>query len=169
MNLPIVQALSKKFFPAELNSELENDTDNQSLLRTIRISRNLFSLTERLPKSKYRGRSNDLQRNNSVDSHLGVRHALTHNGSAANLNNKLKQMGVNSQMDMNDSIEGTNSPGKLHRCGTLYSRKEVAFYFYPKVVSESRACVLLININLEQKKFLKSHLTLMKTYSLGSS
>ena len=90
LNLPIVQALSKKFFPAELNSELEND-DNQSLLRTIRISRNLFSLTERLPKSKYRGRSNDLQRNNSVDSHVG-RHALTLNGSgsAANINNKLK-------------------------------------------------------------------------------
>ena len=84
-----MQALSKKFFPAELNSELEND-DNQSLLRTIRISRNLFSLTERLPKSKYRGRSNDLQRNNSVDSHIGGRHALTLNGSqhasATNIN-----------------------------------------------------------------------------------
>jgi len=26
--LPIVQALSKKFFPAELNSELENEGDN---------------------------------------------------------------------------------------------------------------------------------------------
>ena len=110
LNLPIVQALSKKFFPAELNNELEND-DNQSLLRTIRISRNLFSLTERLPKNKYRGRSNDLPRNNSVDSHIGGRHALTLNGSAGNINNKLKQMGVNSQMDMHDSIDN-GSPGK---------------------------------------------------------
>ena len=110
LNLPIVQALSKKFFPAELNSELDND-ENQSLLRTIRISRNLFSLTERLPKSKYRGRSNDLQRNNSVDSHIGGRHALTLNGSAGSINNKLKQMGVNSQMDMHDSMDGSQ-PGK---------------------------------------------------------
>ena len=108
-----MQALSKKFFPAELNSELEQD-DNQSLLRTIRISRNLFSLTERLPKSKYRGRSNDLPRNNSVDSHVGGRHALTLNGSAGNINNKLKQMGVNSQMDMHDSIDN-GSPGKCFR------------------------------------------------------
>ena len=112
LNLPIVQALSKKFFPAELNSELEND-DQQSLLRTIRISRNLFSLTERLPKSKYRGRSNDLPRNNSVDSHgPRMQHAITLNGSAGNINNKLKQMGVNSQMDMQDSMDG-GSPGKL--------------------------------------------------------
>ena len=41
------------------------------MLKTIRISRNLFSLTERLPKSKYRGKSNDLNRNNSVDSFAG--------------------------------------------------------------------------------------------------
>lgn len=106
-----MQALSKKFFPVELNNELEND-DNQSLLRTIRISRNLFSLTERLPKSKYRGRSNDLPRNNSVDSHMGrgMQHAATLNGSAGNINNKLKQMGVNSQME--DSLDG-GSPGKF--------------------------------------------------------
>ena len=110
-----MQALSKKFFPAELNSELEND-DQQSLLRTIRISRNLFSLTERLPKSKYRGRSNDLPRNNSVDSHgQRMQHAITLNGSVGNINNKLKAMGVNSQMDMQDSMDGDRSPGKFSR------------------------------------------------------
>jgi NIMA (never in mitosis gene a)-related kinase 1/4/5 len=68
--LPIVEALSKKFFPEERN-KLEEIEDQQNLLKTIRISRNLFSLTERLPKSKYRGKSNDLKRNNSVDSHAG--------------------------------------------------------------------------------------------------
>jgi NIMA (never in mitosis gene a)-related kinase len=66
--LPIVEALSKKFFPEERN-KLEEIDEQQEMLRTIRISRNLFSLTERLPKSKYRGKSNDLQRNNSLDSH----------------------------------------------------------------------------------------------------
>jgi len=108
-----VQALSKKFFPIELSGEIDPDGDNQTLLRTIRISRNLFSLTERLPQSKYRGRSNDLPRNNSVDSHVGrgMQHAATLNGSAVNINNKLKQMGVNSQMEMQDSLDG-GSPGK---------------------------------------------------------
>lgn len=111
-----MQALSKKFFPAELNSELEADGETQqSLLRTIRLSKNIFSLTERLPKSKYRGRSNDLHRNNSLDSH-GTRNlmaqASTLNGSVGNINNKLKAMGVNSQMDMNDSMDGSGSPGK---------------------------------------------------------
>jgi NIMA (never in mitosis gene a)-related kinase len=99
LNLPIVQALSKKFFPTEGNNELDADGDQQSLLRTIRISRNLFSLTERLPKSKYRGRSNDLARNTSVDSHAGrngMQNSATLNGSVGNINNKLKAMGVNS-------------------------------------------------------------------------
>ena len=41
--------------------------DNAPLLKTIRISRNLFSLTERLPKPKYRGRSNEI-RDNSAES-----------------------------------------------------------------------------------------------------
>ena len=42
------------------------------------------------------------------------RHALTLNGSgsAANINNKLKQMGVNSQMDMHDSIEPSSPAAK---------------------------------------------------------
>jgi hypothetical protein len=66
--LPIVEALSKKFFPEERNKLEEIDENNAMLLRTIRISRNLFSLTERLPKNKYRNNSNDLHRNNSVDS-----------------------------------------------------------------------------------------------------
>ena len=94
LNLPIVIALSKKFFPAELNIEVENE-DNQSLLRTIRISRNLFSLTERLPKNKYRIRSKDLSRNHSVDSHVG-RHALKVNNSSASINYKVKNSGNNS-------------------------------------------------------------------------
>ncbi len=64
-----MEALSRKFFPEEKYKGEDNDKDE--LLRTIRISRNLFSLTERLPKHKYRGRSNDLMRNNSVDSNLG--------------------------------------------------------------------------------------------------
>ena len=66
--LPIVEALSKKFFPEERNKP-ETEEDRAELLKTIRISRNLFSLTERLPKSKYRGKSNDLIRNASVDSY----------------------------------------------------------------------------------------------------
>jgi hypothetical protein len=37
------------------------DDEKQALLKTIRVSKNLFSLTERLPKNKYiaRNRSND--------------------------------------------------------------------------------------------------------------
>ena len=62
--LPIVESLSKKFFPDSLSpEELEKkDAENSALLKTIRISRNLFSLTERLPKPKYRGRSNEVVR-----------------------------------------------------------------------------------------------------------
>jgi hypothetical protein len=39
-------------------------------MKTIRLSKNLFSLTERLPKNKYapRNRSNDLRRDVSQDS-----------------------------------------------------------------------------------------------------
>ena len=40
-----------------------------------------------------------------------MQHAATLNGSAVNINNKLKQMGVNSQMEMQDSLDG-GSPGK---------------------------------------------------------
>jgi len=64
-----VEALSKKFFPEDKYKNDEN-MDSADLLRTIRISRNLFSLTERLPKNKYRGRSNELHRNHSVDSNI---------------------------------------------------------------------------------------------------
>ena len=65
--LPIVESLSKKFFPEEQN-KLEEADDQANMLKTIRISRNLFSLTERLPKAKYRGKSNELLRGNSNDS-----------------------------------------------------------------------------------------------------
>ena len=41
-----------------------------------------------------------------------MQHAITLNGSAGNINNKLKAMGVNSQMDMQDSMDGGASPGK---------------------------------------------------------
>ena len=37
--------------------------------------------------------------------------AATLNGSVGNINNKLKAMGVNSQMDLQDSEDG-RSPGK---------------------------------------------------------
>lgn len=54
--LPIVESLSKKFYVADNERhKLDEATIDreQKLLKTIRISRNLFSLTERLPKSKY--------------------------------------------------------------------------------------------------------------------
>ena len=35
------------------NSTMPTTDDNESLLKTIRISKNLFSLTERLPKAAY--------------------------------------------------------------------------------------------------------------------
>jgi len=40
------------------------------LMKTIRMSKNLFSLTDRLPKNKYREKSRDLLRNNSQDSEV---------------------------------------------------------------------------------------------------
>ena len=40
-----------------------------------------------------------------------MQHAITLNGSVGNINNKLKAMGVNSQMDMADSMD-QGSPGK---------------------------------------------------------
>jgi len=51
-----VESLSKKFYHEELERHKldENTLENeQKLLKTIRMSRNLFALTERLPKSKY--------------------------------------------------------------------------------------------------------------------
>ena len=58
--LPIVESLSKKFFPESLSIAAITERDNNAMLKTIRLSKNLFSLTERLPKNKYRGRSNEL-------------------------------------------------------------------------------------------------------------
>lgn len=69
--LPIVESLSKKFFPDHISPE-ESEETKQALLKTIRISRNLFSLTERLPKSKYRGRSNEIMRQNSAESQAAI-------------------------------------------------------------------------------------------------
>jgi len=70
--LPIVESLSKKFFPEERNKLEEIDENSQVLIKTIRLSKNLFSLTERLPKNKYstRNRSNELKRDVSQDSVL---------------------------------------------------------------------------------------------------
>lgn len=70
MALPIVESLSKKFFPEERNKLEEIDESQQALIKTIRLSKNLFALTERLPKHKYaqRNRSNDLRREVSQDS-----------------------------------------------------------------------------------------------------
>lgn len=103
--MPIVEALSKKFFPEERN-KIEEETDRNELLKTIRISRNLFSLTERLPKNKYRGKSNELLRNNSVDSHAGrMGGAMTNQPST----NMLKIKQVANAIDQ----ESMDSPSKL--------------------------------------------------------
>jgi hypothetical protein len=54
--LPIIESLVKKFFPDEAVSTQANTSDeaaHEALLKTIRLSKNIFSLTERLPKSKY--------------------------------------------------------------------------------------------------------------------
>lgn len=54
----------KKLFPNDLendiyktNASMLEDNDN-ILLKTIKITKNLFSLTERLPKPKYRKNAN---------------------------------------------------------------------------------------------------------------
>lgn len=106
--LPIVEALSKKFFPEERN-KLEEIDEQQEMLRTIRISRNLFSLTERLPKSKYRGKSNDLQRNNSLDSHAA---RIQANNQEINKNIQPRKTIAAGQIDlgMGDMNEGLDSP-----------------------------------------------------------
>jgi NIMA (never in mitosis gene a)-related kinase 1/4/5 len=56
LSLPIIESLIKKFFPEDGNSALGAPIDNinEALLKTIRLSKNIFSLTERLPKAKYR-------------------------------------------------------------------------------------------------------------------
>jgi hypothetical protein len=53
LSLPIIESLIKKFFPDDLqNNHL--DEGPEIMLKTIRLSKNMFSLTERLPKAKYR-------------------------------------------------------------------------------------------------------------------
>jgi len=42
LSLPIVESLSKKFYPEERNKMEEIDEENQALLKTILISKNLF-------------------------------------------------------------------------------------------------------------------------------
>ena len=57
LSLPIIESLIKKFFPEETQSaDLPNHLNNidEIMLKTIRLSKNIFSLTERLPKSQYR-------------------------------------------------------------------------------------------------------------------
>jgi len=46
----------KKFFPEDTQSmSMPNlEGENEIMLKTIRLSKNIFSLTERLPKAKYR-------------------------------------------------------------------------------------------------------------------
>ena len=59
-----MESLSKKFFPEIYERhKLDEITieQEQKLLKTIRNSRNLLSLTERLPKSKYHGAHSALQ------------------------------------------------------------------------------------------------------------
>ena len=86
-----MESLSKKFFPESLSPEEieKKDCENGALLKTIRISKNLFALTERLPKNKYRGRSNEIRQNS----------AESQNKLLANANSgstfKLKTMAAN--------------------------------------------------------------------------
>mgnify|MGYP000908380414 FL=1 len=56
LSLPIIESLVKKFFPEDAGSTAAQSDDNpqELLLKTIRLSKNIFSLTERLPKAKYR-------------------------------------------------------------------------------------------------------------------
>ena len=59
LSLPIIESLIKKFFPDDVtqgSTQAHTSDDNQqdTLLKTIRLSKNIFSLTERLPKAKYR-------------------------------------------------------------------------------------------------------------------
>jgi len=68
------------------------------LLKTIRISRNLFSLTERLPKHKYRGRSNEVLRQNSAESQAALLQ-----GNNASSTFKLKTVGGNSPKESSGS------------------------------------------------------------------
>ena len=47
----------KKFFPEDVSGSTaaqSEDNPQEILLKTIRLSKNIFSLTERLPKAKYR-------------------------------------------------------------------------------------------------------------------
>jgi len=56
LSLPIIESLVKKFFPEESISTQANTSDenqHEVMLKTIRLSKNIFNLTERLPKSKY--------------------------------------------------------------------------------------------------------------------
>ena len=57
LSLPIIESLVKKFFPedATVSTQAHTSDDNgDTLLKTIRLSKNIFSLTERLPKAQYR-------------------------------------------------------------------------------------------------------------------
>jgi hypothetical protein len=54
LSLPIIESLSKKFYPDEKIQLEVIDEEKQALLKTFLISKNLYALTERLPKSKYR-------------------------------------------------------------------------------------------------------------------
>jgi len=58
LSLPIIESLIKKFFPDDLQSLSVQITTTEEakeiMLKTIRLSKNIFSLTERLPKAKYR-------------------------------------------------------------------------------------------------------------------
>lgn len=57
LSLPIIESLVKKFFPEDVSGSTaaqSEDNPQEILLKTIRLSKNIFSLTERLPKAKYR-------------------------------------------------------------------------------------------------------------------
>jgi hypothetical protein len=52
--MPIVDARIKKYFPETESTMSTTIQQDNVLLQTIKITNNLFSVTERLPKPKYK-------------------------------------------------------------------------------------------------------------------
>lgn len=80
-----MESLAKKFYPEERNVLEVVDESKDSLLKTILISKNLFQLTERLPRSKYHNRTIDpaVLEQAMAGSQSEVRNAQNYNTIAA--------------------------------------------------------------------------------------
>ena len=98
LGLPIIESLIKKFFPEETQSLGVPDagsTENEILLKTIRLSKNIFSLTERLPKAQYRSPR--------------VFGSMAHDNSNGSL---LPSLNVNSRNQVANTIQPGQAPSK---------------------------------------------------------